>query len=136
MTETAEKLQGAMPQVGDFFASSGGYDQTNVHFYRVTRVTAKSVWLQPWTQVCVSGHGSPSEQVTPGSGPQMIADQTDPRYGSADYWERQECRRVEAPSRMHRFDPARGWARMNSYEFAQPVPADVQMHQTGMGWGH
>jgi len=133
---TNEKLQPSMPEVGDFFASSGGYDQTNVHFYRVTKVTAKSIWLQPWTQTTVEDNGGPVTYVKPGSSPVMIADQDDPRYGSADYWERQACRRIEAPSRMHRFDPARGYARMSSYEWAQPVAPDATMYQTGAGWGH
>jgi hypothetical protein len=133
---TDEKLQPAMPEVGDFFASSGGYDQTNVHFYRVTKVTAKSVWLQPWSQVCLAGSGSPQELVTPGPGPVMIADPTDPLYQSFDYWDRQRCRRIESPSSMHRFDPVKGYARMSSYEWAHPVAADVVMYQTGMGWGH
>jgi hypothetical protein len=32
-----------MPKVGDLFYSSWGYDQTNIDFYQVTAVKAKSV---------------------------------------------------------------------------------------------
>lgn len=34
-------------RVGDILRSSWGYDQTNVNFYEVTAVTAKSVKLRP-----------------------------------------------------------------------------------------
>jgi hypothetical protein len=33
-------------KIGSIFASSWGYDQTNVNFYRVVRCTAKTVTLQ------------------------------------------------------------------------------------------
>ena len=32
-------------EVGDIFGASWGYDQTNVDFYKVVRVSAKSVWV-------------------------------------------------------------------------------------------
>ena len=33
--------------MGDIMYSSWGYDQTNVDFYKVVRVTKASAWLQP-----------------------------------------------------------------------------------------
>jgi hypothetical protein len=33
--------------VGDIVSNSWGYDQTNVDFYRVTRISPSYVWLQP-----------------------------------------------------------------------------------------
>ena len=36
----------ATATVGDIFYSSGGYNQTNVYFYEVTRVTPKTLMFQ------------------------------------------------------------------------------------------
>lgn len=43
MTQTIEKV---VPKVGDIFYTSWGYDQTNVEFYKVVRVSKSSVWVQ------------------------------------------------------------------------------------------
>lgn len=42
-TATIEKVA---PKVGDIFYTSWGYDQTNVEFFKVVRVSAASVWVQ------------------------------------------------------------------------------------------
>lgn len=34
------------PRVGDMLVSSWGYDQTNIDFYQVTKVTKSSVWIR------------------------------------------------------------------------------------------
>ena len=34
------------PTIGDIAYSSWGYEQTNITFYRVTRTTTASVWLE------------------------------------------------------------------------------------------
>lgn len=55
-------------EVGTIFVSSWGYDQTNVDFYRVARIspTGKTVWLQPIGKTIVPGsEGFMSEQVVP-----------------------------------------------------------------------
>lgn len=36
-----------MVEVGDFFYSPWGYEQTNIDFYQVTKKTAKTIWLRP-----------------------------------------------------------------------------------------
>lgn len=51
-------------EVGTVLVSTWGYDQTNVDFYRVTKVTAKSVWLVPVAQKFVESTGWLSEMVT------------------------------------------------------------------------
>lgn len=45
MTAATEKKNDF--QIGDILYSSWGYDQTNVAFYRVIRVTAASVTMEP-----------------------------------------------------------------------------------------
>lgn len=44
-------------KVGDFWTSSWGYDQTNIDFYKVTKVTSKSIYLQRWTVKRVGSEG-------------------------------------------------------------------------------
>lgn len=58
-TETSE------PAVGDIWACTWGYGQTNVDFYVVTRVSAHSVWLQAAPSVSVQDNGDMSAYVMP-----------------------------------------------------------------------
>lgn len=48
MSQVIEKVA---PKVGDVFYTSWGYDQTNVEFYKVVRVSKASVWVQETGQV-------------------------------------------------------------------------------------
>lgn len=54
-----------MIQPGTIFVSTWGYDQTNVDFYRVTRATAASVWLEPLGQEITEEAGFLAEYVVP-----------------------------------------------------------------------
>lgn len=57
------------PRVGEYVVSSWGYEQTNIEFYRVERVSSTNVWLQPWTQKLVTTESWGSETVVPGDAP-------------------------------------------------------------------
>ena len=48
-------------RVGDFFEESWGYDQTNIDFYQVVRVSAsgKSIWLRHVASDVVGGRVAP-----------------------------------------------------------------------------
>jgi hypothetical protein len=48
MTTTIEAVK-VQPKVGDILYSSWGYDQTNIEFFKVVKVSEFSVWIQ---QVC------------------------------------------------------------------------------------
>lgn len=52
---------------GDFFVSSWGYDQTNVDFYQVVRIsdTGKTVWLRHVQSRIVDGDGTAYTKVIP-----------------------------------------------------------------------
>lgn len=55
-------------EVGDFFEESWGYDQTNVDFYQVVRVSSsgKTVWMRQVQTACVKGgDGGPADYVAP-----------------------------------------------------------------------
>ncbi|MEM9515414.1 MAG: hypothetical protein AAGA42_11220 [Actinomycetota bacterium] len=63
MTKTANTTTHNI-EVGDLFYGSWGYDQTNIDFYEVIRVTAKKVEIQPIrTDVRSESHGT--QQVAP-----------------------------------------------------------------------
>jgi len=51
--------------VGDVFASSWGYDQTNVDFYQVLKVSDKAVMIQEIESETVEKCGDMSEYVRP-----------------------------------------------------------------------
>jgi hypothetical protein len=55
----------AVPEVGSVLVSSWGYDQTNVDFYQVVRVSAASVWVVPMSQKVVEANSYMSEYVVP-----------------------------------------------------------------------
>jgi hypothetical protein len=55
-------------KVGDIFYASWGYDQTNVDFFEVVGVTAKSVKIVRTAQSVVTGDGTPNEGVVPRKG--------------------------------------------------------------------
>ncbi len=54
-------------QLGDFFRESWGYDQTNVDFYQVVRISAsgKTVWLRRVRSAQVEDMGSGGTRVAP-----------------------------------------------------------------------
>ena len=57
------------PMVGDIYEASWGYDQTNVDYYQVIRVSAKSVWTREigkrQAEHRPEGYSSMSVQVVP-----------------------------------------------------------------------
>lgn len=55
----------AVPEVGSVLYSSWGYDQTNVDFYQVVRVSASSVWVVPMSQKITEANSFMSEYVVP-----------------------------------------------------------------------
>jgi hypothetical protein len=58
---TAEDV---MPQVGDILYSSWGYDQTNIDFYQITKVTPRQVIIEQ-LQKKVTGGGRGQDKVMP-----------------------------------------------------------------------
>lgn len=79
----------ALPLEGMFLATSWGYDQTNVEFYRVMGRTksGKSVRLQRWTaKAAPDQDGGPSaDYLIPGDGP-ATEPVYGPSYADADGW--------------------------------------------------
>ena len=64
MTTTIEKVK-VTPKVGDILYSSWGYDQTNIDFYKVVKVSEFSVWIQELGKKIVEITGWAHERVVP-----------------------------------------------------------------------
>jgi len=64
-TATIEKGK-VQPKVGDILYSSWGYDQTNIEFYKVVKVSDFSVWIQQVGTKIVEVTGWAHENVTAG----------------------------------------------------------------------
>ena len=64
MTTTIEKVK-VTPKVGDILYSSWGYDQTNIDFYKVVKVSEFSVWIQELSKKIVEITGWAHERVVP-----------------------------------------------------------------------
>ena len=65
MTEsTIEKVK-VQPKVGDILYSSWGYDQTNIEFFKVVKVSEFSVWIQQVRAKVVEVTGWAHENVVP-----------------------------------------------------------------------
>jgi hypothetical protein len=102
-------------KVGDIFRSSWGYDQTNVNFYEVVKVTPTGVRVRPIRQRIVrdDGYGSDYVEPLPGdfSGEPFFKRL---RWGGPDY----------------------GWSlRIASYASAW-IWNGKPARQTSSGWGH
>lgn len=124
-------------QVGDFFVSSWGYDQTNVDFYKVVGLTPKGVKVQQWTSAVVGGAGGPSESVVPGEAPATYVDDS-AATPDMDYWDRQEVLVYKpVPVQTKRLSAAGSsvWFKVNSYSSAHKWDGRPE-HKTGSGWGH
>ena len=59
-----------MPKVGDTLYSSWGYDQTNIEFFKVVKVSDFSVWIQEIGTKIVEVTGWAHEKVVPNDSPQ------------------------------------------------------------------
>lgn len=62
MTQTIEKV---VPKVGDILYSSWGYDQTNIEFFKVVKVSEFSAWIQQLGAKVVEVTGWAHENVVP-----------------------------------------------------------------------
>jgi hypothetical protein len=63
-TSTIEKVK-VQPKLGDILYSSWGYDQTNIDFYKVVKVSEFSVWIQELGKKIVEITGWAHEKVVP-----------------------------------------------------------------------
>jgi hypothetical protein len=64
MTQTIEKVK-VQPKVGDILYSSWGYDQTNIEYFKVVKVSEFSVWIQEVRSKIVEVTGWAHEKVVP-----------------------------------------------------------------------
>lgn len=61
-------METTKPEVGQILYSSWGYDQTNIDFYQIVRVSEKgSVWILPMETLVSETVGWEQYQVIPGS---------------------------------------------------------------------
>ena len=58
------------PQVGDILYSSWGYDQTNIEFFKVIKVSEFSVWIQEIGKQVVEVTGWAHQNVVPVDSPE------------------------------------------------------------------
>lgn len=58
-------IQTVKPQVGDILYSSWGYEQTNIDFYKVVKVSEFSVWIQQVNSKITEVTGWAHENVVP-----------------------------------------------------------------------
>ena len=107
-------------QVGDLFACSWGYDQTQVDFYEVVGLTpsGKSVKVKPVQQENVSDPRQPSYRVKPVKGS---------AYGEAKTYRIKDA--TWGSEVKYAF-------RVNSYSHAYKGDWDGQWSVTGWGYGH
>lgn len=122
MTQTATQL---VVKPGDFFVESWGYDQTNVDFYQVTRVSAsgKTLWMRHVQTHLVSQNGT-YDQVAP------LPDSFDTAANTS--------RQGELKKRIRVYDGPNGRivsVHMTSYSNAYLWDCKPA-YQTALGWGH
>ena len=69
MTTTIEKVK-VTPKIGDILYSSWGYDQTNIEFFKVVKVSKFSVWIQEIGKKVVEVTGWAHQNVVPVDSPE------------------------------------------------------------------
>jgi hypothetical protein len=107
-----------MVEVGSIFESSWGYDQTNVTFYEVVRMSAASVWIKSIRKERVSESANITKVVpVPGS----FDPDSKPALKRPDIWNDHGTWRVGLT--MSSFAAADLWD-------GEPV------YETTEGWGH
>lgn len=112
MTQTIEKV---VPKVGDILYSSWGYDQTNVEFFKVVKVSEFSVWIQELKAKVTEQTGWAHWRVVP-------TEEIKTTYKWLDSGER-----IEVPVGISRHKIQQGWAReadvyyvkLNSFSYAK-----------------
>lgn len=117
-------------EVGDFFIESWGYDQTNVDYYEVVRVSpsGKTIWMRHVSNVIVSGDADSSEKVAPMPGGfDMNGDTNSDREGLLQKRLQQTTWRVP--------DEVTWFVHMTSYSNAYLWDLTPH-HQTGANCGH
>ena len=62
---SANTIEKVIPKVGDILYSSWGYDQTNIEFFKVVRVSDFSVWIQQQSNKITEVTGWAHENVVP-----------------------------------------------------------------------
>ena len=62
---TVVKVEITQPKVGDILYSSWGYDQTNIEFFKVVKVSEFSVWIQEIGKKVVEVTGWAHQNVVP-----------------------------------------------------------------------
>ena len=83
------------PKVGDIFYTSWGYDQTNVEFFKVVRVSASSVWVQETGQKReYADYGNGDYWTTVSNGEPLVRELRNRETGEID--------KVPAPITIHR----------------------------------
>lgn len=162
MSVTAVAPADAGIKVGDFFARSWGYDQTNVDFYKVVGLTGKGVRAQRWSSAVVDDNG-PITHVVPGEGPRRLT--VWPQPGQAELDACRTCRGYSdsqwgpgVPASAVRWCDEHGphiedapveTKRLSSYDGGRSAYIAVgpyadharkwdgePMYETGSGWGH
>lgn len=113
-------------QVGDFFVESWGYDQTNIDFYQVVKVSTsgQTVWIRHVQSALVSEDGSGSTHVAP------VPDGFDTAYTAS--------RQGVLRKRLRRYDTGNGAyysVNLTSYSSAS-LWDGTPAYQTASGWGH
>lgn len=128
---------------GDFLSYSWGYDQTNVDFYRVTRTTEKSVWIQRVEGQRVASDGYGNDQVKPTSIPRREVKS----IGGGYFWAPDGTRHTiprriisDEPVKPQRKTPRQGhrgeWILSMDCGIASKVDMDHTVRETSSGWGH
>jgi hypothetical protein len=127
-TVNAQRLDAALkllaappnPKVGDILYSSWGYDQTNIDYYQVVKVSKASVWIRSIGKECLAGGGRGQDEVVP------VAN----RWTDAD----------QGKGEMHRFRPGvdvpyRYSITLTSYSHATLWDGKPR-YETAWGYGH
>lgn len=108
----ADQLKPHTFKVGDIITNSWGYDQTNVDWYRISKISEHYVWLQP-----VSGHTKETGFMCGNSMPHIDTSSNDPaQWGLQDLKKPAEKHRASGEYVSMKYGSGKKWNGEKVYE--------------------
>lgn len=124
-TKTVENKHGV--KVGDYFYCAWGFDQTNVDFYKVVRVTASKAEILPVAGRSVNDHGY-SNDVVPSDQPR--------EYDVLIGVNRGDAKRTKLCTTKAGYQGRPTIVLKSGEHWAWPHEAGSTHSETASGWGH
>lgn len=143
MTKTPQKMHDL--EIGDVLYASWGYDQTNIQYYEVVKVTPKTVSVLEIDTALAADQGDDHthDKVVPAKGQYKDPRRSDTaayaKGPNENYWENEKILKPKVCRAEGLFKPKDSYKSVTirpGYKFARYVKPDSVQYETAWGYGH